>query len=138
RHINFIGPELMPFTTALGVTYDSGEFARNMDDALRRAGREGFAGRQAQSAARGRLRGLGFATYIEACAGGGPESATVTVTPEGKIDLRIGTQDNGQGHATAYAQIIAERLGIDIADITMHQGDTDVVLRGSGTGGSRS
>ena len=138
RRVNFIQPEQMPFTTALGMTYDSGDFARNMEDALAEIGSESFAARRAASARGGRLRGLGIATYIEACAGGGPESASVAVEPDGKVTLLIGTQDNGQGHATAYAQIIAERLGIDVALVTMHQGDTDIVVRGSGTGGSRS
>ena len=138
RRVNFIAPDAMPFTTALGVKYDSGEFARNMQDALGEAGAGSFAARRADAAKRGKLRGLGISTYIEARAGGSPEWATVSVAPDGKVTLLIGTQDNGQGHATAYAQLISERLGIDIADITMHQGDTDLILRGGGTGGSRS
>ncbi|MDX2100986.1 MAG: xanthine dehydrogenase family protein molybdopterin-binding subunit, partial [Alphaproteobacteria bacterium] len=138
RRRNFIRPEQMPYTTALGQTYDSGEFQRTLDDALMAADAAGFPVRRAAAAARGRLRGLGHASYIEVCGGGGPEWATVKVQPDGIVWIGAGSQTNGQGHHTAYAQILAEVLGIDPAIVTFHQGDTDILPKGSGTGGSRS
>lgn len=84
------------------------------------------------------VRGIGLATYIEACAGGGPETATLTLDPDGGITVLSGTQSTGQGHATAYAQIVAERIGIDPDRVTVRQGDTDLIPHGSFTGGSRS
>jgi len=137
RRRNFIRSEQMPFTTALGVTYDSGDFARNMDDALEIADWNGFDGRRRQSG-RGRLRGIGMSTYIEACAGGFPESARMQVNPDGGVTVMIGTQSNGQGHQTAYTQIVCEQLGVAPERVTIVQGDTDRVAKGAGTGGSRS
>jgi carbon-monoxide dehydrogenase large subunit len=138
RRINFITPEQMPYRTALGHTYDSGDFRRNLDDALRYADAAGFPARKAAARAKGKLLGLGISTYVEACAGGGDESATLQVAPDGHVTILIGTQSNGQGHATAYSQIVADRLGITPDQITVIQGDTDIVLTGKGTGGSRS
>ena len=92
--------------------------------------------REAES--RGCFRGIGMATYIEACAFAGSEAAHLTLDLDGRFSLRIGTQSNGQGHATAYAQIAAEALGVDYEDIIVRQGDTDELARGGGTGGSRS
>ncbi len=138
RHKNYIPPQAMPFTTATGLVYDSGEFSRNLGEAVERADRAGFEARRAAAAAEGRLRGLGVATYVEACAGGGPEDATITVDRDGSVTILIGTQTNGQGHETAYKQIVAEHLGVEFDRMTMIQGDTTRVATGSGTGGSRS
>jgi carbon-monoxide dehydrogenase large subunit len=138
RRRNFIRPGEMPFRTALGLTYDSGDFQQNLDDALRIADKAGLAARKAESAARGKLRGLGMATYIEQCGGGGDEMAEIRFDASGGVTLLIGTQSSGQGHQTAYAQIIAERLGVPFDSIRVMQGDTDVVAYGRGTGGSRS
>ena len=138
RRRNFIRPEQMPFRTAMGLTYDSGDFAKNMADALALADKPGLAARKAESARRGKLRGLGLATYIEQCGGGGDEMAELRFDSAGGLTLIIGTQSSGQGHQTAYAQIISERLGIPFEEIRVVQGDTDVVAYGSGTGGSRS
>jgi carbon-monoxide dehydrogenase large subunit len=138
RRRNFIVPEAMPFTTALGASYDSGDFPRNLEIALDRAGRDGFQARKAETAARGMLRGFGIAHYIENCGSGPEETARINVEPDGSVTLAIGTQDNGQGHQTAYGQIIAERLGIGLDKIRVTQGDTDLVTDGAGTGGSRS
>lgn len=138
RRRNFIPPDAMPYRTAMGVTYDSGDFRRNMEDALVLADWDGFEARRAEARARGRLRGIGLSTYIEACAGGGREQATVQVTGEGKVTVLIGTQSNGQGHETAYIQIVSDRLGVPAADVTVVQGDTDLISFGAGTGGSRS
>ncbi|MBI1209698.1 MAG: molybdopterin-dependent oxidoreductase [Azospirillum sp.] len=138
RRRNFIPPSAMPFETALGSTYDSGDFARTLDTALAAGDAAGFPDRRAAAKLRGRLRGLGLASYIESCAGGGPELATLEVGGDGKVTVLIGTQSNGQGHETAYKQIVASRLGVAPDDITVVQGDTDRIRWGSGTGGSRS
>ena len=138
RRRNFIGAEEMPFTTAIGATYDSGDFARNLKDALKLSDYDGFAARRSNSSARGRLRGIGIAHYIENCGSGSRETGRMRVEADGSVTFTIGTQDNGQGHRTAYGQIIAERLGIDIARVRVIQGDTDLVATGMGTGGSRS
>jgi carbon-monoxide dehydrogenase large subunit len=138
RKRNFIRPEQMPFTTALGLTYDSGDFARNLDDALKAVDAAGFAQRRAGAARRGKLRGLGFATYIEQCGGGFDEMAEIRFDPSGTATVIVGSQASGQGHQTAYAQIVADRLGLPFETIRVHQGDSDVVSFGRGTGGSRS
>ncbi|MCF3935741.1 xanthine dehydrogenase family protein molybdopterin-binding subunit [Acuticoccus sp. M5D2P5] len=138
RRRNFIKPEQMPYTTASGRLYDTGEFDGHMTRALEQADWNGFAAREAESKARGVFRGIGISTYIEACAFPGSERAEVQLDESGKLTLLIGTQSNGQGHATAYAQVIADKLGVDPSEISMIQGDTDKVKTGGGTGGSRS
>lgn len=137
RRRNYIPMASMPYTTALGALYDSGNFERNMDVAIERADRAGFAARKAESASSGKLRGLGLAYYVEACGAGGGETADLAVSDAGKITLKIGTQNNGQGQETALMQIIADKLGIHMNDIDVQMGDSDVVKTGSGTGGSR-
>ncbi|HUA51344.1 MAG TPA: xanthine dehydrogenase family protein molybdopterin-binding subunit [Candidatus Sulfotelmatobacter sp.] len=140
RRKNFIRPEDMPHTTALGTVYDSGKFQQNLDDAIRQAKLGELPARRAAAEARGKLRGVGHATYIESCGGGDPqEPAWVDVAADGKITVRVGNQNNGQGHQTAYGQLVADRLGIDdLSRIEVVQGDTDVVPSGSFTGGSRA
>jgi carbon-monoxide dehydrogenase large subunit len=128
----------MPYKTRGGRTYDSGEFAGHLARALEVAYADGFAARRSDAKRLGRLRGLGFATYVEACAFPGHEPATITLGSDGAATLFIGTQTNGQGHATAYAQFIGQHLGLDYDKINVVQGDTDRVAEGSGTGGSRS
>src|SRR5258706_12881287 len=128
----------MPYQTALGSVYDSGDFARNLDDALKLARWDDFEQRRKAAKARGRLRGVGIATYIERCAGGGGEEARLTVAADGGVTLYIGTQSNGQGHETAFRQIIAERLGVGFDDVSVVQGDSDRIATGGGTMGSRS
>ena len=138
RRRNFIPTEDLPFETTLGAKYDSGDFKHIMEEALRRADRDGFEDRRAGSESRGMLRGFGFASYVENCGSGPKETGRIRIDPDGSISLSIGTKSNGQGHETAYAQIIADRLGVDIAGIRVIQGDTDLVPTGTGTGGSRS
>ncbi|HYE50948.1 MAG TPA: xanthine dehydrogenase family protein molybdopterin-binding subunit [Azospirillaceae bacterium] len=138
RRRNFVPPDAMPYKTPMAHTYDSGHFARTLELALERADRAGFPARREASKARGRLRGLGFATYIEACSGGGPEQATVEVGADGRVTVLIGSQSNGQGHETAYKQLVAEQLGLPPDRIEVVQGDSDRISFGSGTGGSRS
>ena len=138
RRRNFIPPDAMPFRTAGGKTYDSGDFARNMADAMARADWAGFPARRKAAAQAGRWRGIGMATYIEACGGGPDEGADLCVDEGGGVTLLIGTQSSGQGHETAYAQMVADALGVAIERVRMVQGDTDRVDDGRGTGGSRS
>lgn len=138
RRLNFIRSEQMPYTTQTKRMYDTGDFAGHMDKAMEVADWEGFSERQEMSAADGKYRGIGMCCYIEACAFAGSEEATVELNKDGTVTLLIGTQSNGQGHATAYGQIIAEKLGLSLEQVTVVQGDTDQVRKGGGTGGSRS
>ena len=138
RRRNFIRPEQFPYRTQGGRNYDVGEFESHMNQAMERADWHGFDARFEQSKASGKLRGIGMATYIEACAFAGSEPAHVELGDDGVVTLLIGTQSNGQGHATAYAQLIADKLGLDVSQVRLHQGDTDRLDKGGGTGGSRS
>jgi aerobic carbon-monoxide dehydrogenase large subunit len=138
RRRNIISPEKMPYQTALGPNYDCGEFAKNMETALAAAGHAGFAARREQSRRRGMLRGIGLANAIEAAAGPVPEYAEVRFNPSGSAMLLMGTKAHGQGHETAFKQILCERLGIDPNDVQYIDGDTDRVAFGMGSNGSRS
>jgi aerobic carbon-monoxide dehydrogenase large subunit len=138
RRRNFIRPDQFPYKTQVNRIYDVGEFAAHMDKAMAEANWNSFERRLGASKAAGKLRGIGMATYIEACAFEGSEPAVALLRADGTIELRIGTQSNGQGHATAYAQFVAEKLNIGIDKIEVRQGDTDELAKGGGTGGSRS
>jgi carbon-monoxide dehydrogenase large subunit len=136
RQRNFI--KALPHTTATGKTYDSGDFARHLEQAQARAGWKEFERRLVQSRKFGRLRGVGIATYIEACGNNGPDTARVRLDDDGDVTVLVGTQSTGQGHATAYAQIVADHLGLEADRVRMIQGDTDLIATGTGTGGSSS
>jgi carbon-monoxide dehydrogenase large subunit len=138
RRRNSIPPEAMPFKTGLSFTYDSGEFAKNMDEALHMADAHGFERRRAESLKRGKLRGLGFSNTIERAAAPGYEGAEIRFDRSGTITLFCGSNNQGQGHETAFKQIVCDRLGVDPKDITYVSGDTETVFFGEGTGGSRS
>jgi carbon-monoxide dehydrogenase large subunit len=138
RAQNFVKPTEMPHKTQTGPVYDSGEFEGHMRRAMDVADWKGFKARQKASAKAGRIRGIGMASYIEACGGGGPESSTVILEKDGTVTVLIGTQSNGQGHETAYSQLVSQHLDIPMDRIRVVQGDTDRVETGSGTGGSRS
>ncbi len=138
RRRNFVRPEAMPYATPLGVTYDSGVFGRNMDQALAAADAAGFPARRAEARARGRWRGLGYAVYIEQSGFPPDEFAELRFDPSGALTILMGTQSSGQGHQTAYTQLAAERLGIAPDKVRVLQGDTAVIAFGRGTGGSRS
>jgi carbon-monoxide dehydrogenase large subunit len=138
RRRNFIAPSAMPFATPLGATFDCGDFARNLADTMRHGDAAGFAARRDASAKDGKLRGLGMAYYIEICGGGTDETAQIRFDPGGSVTVLIGSQTNGQGHETAYAQIVSDRLGVPLGDIRVVQGDTDQMAYGTGTGGSRA
>ena len=137
RAINFIKPAQIPYKTALGDTYDSGDFETVMKKGMDKADWKGFAARRAQSATRGKWRGIGMATYVEKCSGGGPETVKATFNEDATVTLYTGNQTNGQGHETALSQIASARLGIDMERIRIVQGDSDVVPEGF-TGGSRT
>lgn len=138
RRRNFIKPEQMPYRTQTGRLYDTGEFAGHMSLAMQRAEWNQFSDRLDEAKRRGKIRGIGMATYIEACAFAGSEPAHVELNGDGTVTLKIGTQTNGQGHATAYAQFVSEKLNLPIEKIHVRQGDTDELKSGGGTGGSRS
>ncbi|MBL28511.1 MAG: carbon monoxide dehydrogenase [Rhodospirillaceae bacterium] len=135
---NSIPPEAMPYKTPLGLTYDSGAYAQIIRDGLATADWQGFEARRKKASDLGRLRGIGFSSIVERCGHGVDDTAQIMLDGDGKATVLMGTMSNGQGHETAYAQVIADRLGLDIADITVIQGDTDIVKTGKGTGGSRS
>lgn len=138
RRRNFISPEAMPYKTQAGRNYDSGEYAAHMDEAMQKADWAGFDARAAESKDAGKYRGIGMATYVEACAFAGSEPANLILDETGVITLLIGTQTGGQGHATAYGQVVADIMGVNLDQYECVQGDTDRVLQGGGTGGSRS
>ena len=138
RAQNFVKPSEMPHKTQTGPVYDSGEFEGHMRRAMEVADWTGFKARQKAAAKSGKIRGIGLACYIEACGGGGPESSTVILEQDGMVTVLIGTQSNGQGHETAYSQLVSQHLDIPMERIRVVQGDTDRVETGSGTGGSRS
>ena len=138
RRRNFIRSEQLPYKTQTGRHYDTGEYSAHMDKALEVAESAGFEARLGKSKADGRIRGLGFASYIEVCAFGNSEPAKAMLDADGAVSLHIGTQSNGQGHQTAYAQFVAEPLGLDYDRIRVVQGDTESLAKGGGTGGSRS
>ena len=138
RRKNFIRPDQMPFKTAAGELYDTGEFAKVMDTCLAKADWAGIAARRAQAQAKGRLRGIGMCYYIESTMGDPTEHAAIEFTPDGHVNVLVGTQTNGQGHDTAYAQVLHHRLNVPFDKIRIVQGDTDRIKAGGGTGGSRS
>jgi carbon-monoxide dehydrogenase large subunit len=138
RRRNVISQAKMPYRTALGPFYDCGQFARNMDLALEASDRAGFAARREASWAQGKLRGYGFANAIEQAAGPTPEYAEIRFQPSGSAILLMGTKTHGQGHETAFKQILCDRLGIDPHEVKFIDGDTDRVAFGMGSNGSRS
>ncbi len=138
RRRNLVPAEAMPYRTALGLKFDSGDFGEAMDRALRIGDWDGFPARRREAEARGRLRGIGFANYIEITSGFPFERAEVHVRPEGRVDVVVGTTSSGQGHETSFAQCVAEWLGVEFGRIRMRTGDTDVVKEGGGSHSARS
>ena len=134
---NLPSPAELPYENAWGLKYDSGDYPRLLVEGLKRANQAGFAARKAESTKRGKLRGFGFGYYVEITGAAGQEPAAIKFTDNGAIELWCGTQSNGQGHETSFAQLVAEKLGVPFESITVKQGDTDWV-NGGGTGGSRS
>jgi carbon-monoxide dehydrogenase large subunit len=138
RRKNLIKPKALPYTTPTGKVYDSGDFAGTMARAQEMVDWAGFNKRATASKRAGKLRGIGLASYIEACGANGPETADVTLDRDGGVTVLIGSQSTGQGHQTSYAQLVAERLDLPPDRVRVIQGDTDRIRTGSGTGGSSS
>jgi aerobic carbon-monoxide dehydrogenase large subunit len=141
RKRNVIAPEKFPFTTKGGVEYDSGEYATAIDKVLAASGYSDLRAEQAARRERGdvMLLGIGVSSYVEITGGGAfVEDASVEVHPDGTVTVLTGTSPHGQGHATAWAMLTSEHLGIPIDKIAVRHGDTDLIPRGSGTMGSRS
>ncbi|MGL4309072.1 MAG: xanthine dehydrogenase family protein molybdopterin-binding subunit [Paracoccaceae bacterium] len=151
RRKNFIQPSQFPYTTPVGLVYDIGNYDATLDKAIAMSDKAGFEARAAESAKRGKLRGLGLSTWIEAC-GIAPsnlvgvlgsrvglyDAATVRVNATGNISVMTGAHSHGQGHETVFAQIVAEKLGVPEASIEIVHGDTSKIPFGMGTYGSRS
>jgi carbon-monoxide dehydrogenase large subunit len=138
RRINLLTPDMAPYRSPGGLTFDSLDPHRVMDRALERADYAGFEGRAAAARARGRIAGIGVAYYMERTGGAPLERVRMELTPGGGLRIWVGTQDTGQGHETAWAQVAHEKLGLDLDRITVMAGDSDALPAGGGTGGSRS
>jgi carbon-monoxide dehydrogenase large subunit len=138
RKRNFIKSAQMPFAAASGVTYDSGDFHGVFSKALELADHTGFARRKRESRKRGFLRGIAVGSYLEVTAPPSPELGKIIFEEDGGVRLITGTLDYGQGHATPFAQVLSDQLGIPFERIRLQQNDSDLVHTGSGTGGSRS
>src|ERR1051325_8090014 len=151
RRKNLIRTDQFPYQTAVALQYDIGDYQATLDLALKQHDHAHYHKRKADSAKRGKLRGWGISTYIEACGiapsaiagalgarAGLYEAATVRVNPTGSITVFTGTHSHGQGHETTFAQIVADKLGVPVDNIDVVHGDTDRILFGMGTYGSRS
>ena len=151
RRRNFIGVDAFPYQTPVALQYDSGDYFSTLDQALETADWAGFEARRAQAALRGRLRGIGISTYLEACGiapsavvgslgarAGLYEVGVIRVHPTGSVTVLTGSHSHGQGHETTFAQLVADKLGVSIANVDIVHGDTAKVPFGMGTYGSRS
>jgi carbon-monoxide dehydrogenase large subunit len=138
RRRNLIRRADLPRPSPMGLPYDAGDFAANMERVLELADWAGFAARREQSRARGRLRGIGLANYIESPVGAPRERIELRADADGGIDIVAGTQSTGQGHETSFAQVVAHRLGVPIGRVRLRTGDTDFVKVGGGTHSDRS
>jgi carbon-monoxide dehydrogenase large subunit len=138
RRRNHIRPEQMPYRSPSGMAYDSGDFPTVMNKALLAADWDGYAARQAASRTRDKVRGRGIGHYLEVTADAGNEMGGIRFESDGNVTIITGTLDYGQGHASAFAQVLSDRLGVPFEKIKLLQGDSDELLAGGGTGGSRS
>ncbi len=140
RRKNLIRPEEFPFTTVTGVTYDTGEYEKTLDEALRLVAYDDLRAEQAVRRARGDevCLGIGVAMYVEITAFGGREFAAVEIDPEARVTVAVGTTPAGHGHETAFAQLASATLGVPFENVTVVHSDTGLVARGEGTWGSRS
>ncbi|MDX1738050.1 MAG: molybdopterin cofactor-binding domain-containing protein, partial [Alphaproteobacteria bacterium] len=151
RKRNFIPTDAFPYQTPVALQYDSGDYFATLEGAQKLADVEGFAARKAEAASRGKLRGLGYSTYVEACGiapsavvgslgarAGLFESANIRVHPTGSVSVFTGSHSHGQGHETTFAQLVSDTLGIPLENVDIVHGDTNKVAFGMGTYGSRS
>ena len=138
RRRNHIAPEAMPYKSPNGTTYDSGDFTNLLNKALALADWDGFAVRKSESRMRGKLRGRGISDYLELTGPPGREMGGIRFEADGTVTIITGTLDYGQGHASPFAQVLSTRLGIPFRQIRLLQGDSDALIAGGGTGGSKS
>lgn len=138
RRRNMIRPDQMPFANALGQKYDSGDFPAILARAVEASHWHGIAARKQEARARGKRRGIGLASYLEATGGAPVERAEIKFAPDGMVEVLVGTQSTGQGHETAYTQLVVEKLGVPVDHVRVIQGDSDAIPTGGGTGGARS
>jgi carbon-monoxide dehydrogenase large subunit len=138
RRRNLVPSAAMPYRNGLGTVYDSGDYRAAFDRTVELADWAGFEARRAEARRRGRYRGIGIANYLELNTGDPRERAHITVRPEGRVDLVLGTLSSGQGHATSFAQLLVEWLGVALADVTLITGDTDVTVTGGGAHSARA
>jgi aerobic carbon-monoxide dehydrogenase large subunit len=138
RRKNLIKPKAMPYRNAVGMLYDSGRYEENMNWAMEIADWKGFALRKREAKKRGKLLGLGLANYVESSIGAPKEQARITVRPEGRVDVVIGTQSSGQGHETSFAQVVSDLLHLPAETVKIIAGDTNVVKVGGGSHSGRS
>ncbi len=151
RRLNFIQPDQFPYQTPVALQYDSGNYHATLEQALASADWAGFPARRAEAAKRGKLRGIGCSTYLEACGiapsavvgslgarAGLYEVGTIRVHPTGSVTVLTGAHSHGQGHETTFAQLVADKLGVPVAQVDIVHGDTAKVPFGMGTYGSRS
>ncbi len=140
RRRNLLGPDVFPYTTVMGTTYDSGNYGRALEEVVRVAGYDDLRREQAKRRETGDrlLLGIGVSVYVEVTGAGGGELGVVEIGDDGGATIRVGTSGHGQGHPTSFAMIVADRLGIPFERIRMIQSDTAEVAHGGGTGGSRS
>ena len=138
RRRNQIRPDQIPYKAASGMVYDSGDFAAQMDVALQKADYAGFPARRAAAQQQGKLRGIGIGCFLEATAAATMEMGGLRIEEDGTVTMITGTLDFGQGHDTTLSQIISEKLGVPFEKIRLVQGDSDQLIFGGGTGGSKS
>ena len=138
RRKNLVRAAAMPHRNSMGVVYDSGDYQAALDRAVALADWSGFESRRAEARRRGLYRGIGVANYIELNTGFSRERAHITVRPEGRVDLVLGTLSSGQGHATSFAQLLVEWLGVELSQVQLITGDTDVTVVGGGAHSARA
>jgi carbon-monoxide dehydrogenase large subunit len=138
RRKNLVPPDAMPHKNGVGILYDSGDYRAAFDRAVELADWNGFEARRADARRRGRYRGIGVANYLEINSGFPRERAHITIRPEGRVDLVLGTLSQGQGHETSFAQLLCEWLGVEHAAVRLITGDTDVTVVGGGAHSARA
>jgi carbon-monoxide dehydrogenase large subunit len=138
RRRNLIPASAMPYRNAAGVTYDNGDYRAAMERALELGDWASFEARRQAALAQGKLRGIGIANYVETTSGAPRERAELLITPEGRIELIIGTQASGQGHETSFSMLVSDWLGVDFERVDVRYGDTQFVIAGGGSHSGRS
>ena len=138
RRRNLVPPAAMPYRNPMGLEYDSGDYPAAMDRVVALADWKGFEARRAEARRRGRYRGIGLSNYLELNTGAPRERAVITVRPDDRIDVIVGTLSSGQGHETSFAQLLVEWFGVDLVQVRLITGDTDVVPVGGGSHSGRS